>query len=56
MPIIHQRHGRTDGRTDERHTIAILRYHYVHRAVKSARSIINIYFVCGVDATALCVE
>ena len=29
--------GQTDGRTDGRHTIAIPRLHYVHRAVKMRR-------------------
>jgi len=31
MPTVHQRHGQTDGRL----TIAIPRWHYVHRAIKT---------------------
>jgi len=42
MPTVRQRHGRTDrqtdGRTDGRHTIAIPRLDYVHRAVKTVQT------------------
>jgi len=35
--LIHQRHRRTDRRTDGRHAISIPRYALVHRAVKITR-------------------
>jgi len=38
MPTVHQRYGRTDGRTTYD---SILRLHYVHRAVKT-RTALNL--------------